>query len=343
MESMQELYYLWTLNIVFTCCFYWYKYQKKKNRRPCRRFAVRPVLQTRKLKGEFATFFKEIKDDDPEYFFKYTRMSRDTYLRLLQLVGPKLQKKCRTGRKIPAEERLAFTLRYLSTGDSQLSCSWTYRIGRSTASMIIQETTVLQPLVLEPPTRTQWKAIADEYLLFWNLAHCCGGIDGKYIYMQAPPNTGSIYFCHKSMFALVMMALCDARYRFIWVDIGAPGSESDGGILQRSDLGLALHNRMLNLPAPDLLPNSNVTFPYYFVGDEAFPLGPSLMRPYPGKFLEREKKVFNYRLSRARRTIENAFGIFVARWRIFKKPIQATTKTVTTVTKGRFTIGSRVK
>lgn len=86
------------------------------------------------------------------------------------------------------------------------------------------------------------------------------------------------------------------------------------------------------------------------VGDEAFALRPYLMRPYAGRSLDSEKKrVFNYRLSRCRRVIENSFGKFVLvlnypqhnvykmlkccllctgilahRWRILFKPIAAT-------------------
>ena len=63
------------------------------------------------------------------------------------------------------------------------------------------------------------------------------------------------------------------------------------------------------------------------VGDEIFPLKTWLMRPYPGQLTE-EQRVFNYRLSRARRVIENEFGLLVARWRIFHTPINATVEHV---------------
>lgn len=57
------------------------------------------------------------------------------------------------------------------------------------------------------------------------------------------------------------------------------------------------------------------------MGDEAFKISCLMMRPYPANNFTIEQRVFNYRLSRARRVIENAFGILVSRWRIFKKEI----------------------
>ncbi|XP_018314018.1 uncharacterized protein, partial [Mycetomoellerius zeteki] len=88
----------------------------------------------------------------------------------------------------------------------------------------------------------------------------------------------------------------------------------------------------MNIPQPVAISGSPV-LPYCLVGDEAFPLKLYLLRPYPGRGLTPEKEVFNYRLSRVRRLIENTFGILVSQWRIYRKPIIANPETVVQIVK----------
>jgi hypothetical protein len=45
------------------------------------------------------------------------------------------------------------------------------------------------------------------------------------------------------------------------------------------------------------------------------------MKPFSVKSLDNKRRIFNYRLSRARRVVENAFGILSSVWRVYRKPI----------------------
>lgn len=98
------------------------------------------------------------------------------------------------------------------------------------------------------------------------------------------------------------MAVVDSGYRFVLIDVGAEGRQSDGGVFKASDFGQALENGTLNLPDLGKLPRCQDPrlAPHVFVGDEAFQLRPDFLRPYPAKDLTGEKRVFNYRLSRGR-------------------------------------------
>ena len=121
--------------------------------------------------------------------------------------------------------------------------------------------------------------------------------------------------------------MCDACYCFSLVDVGEYGSNNDSGILRNSKMGKRFPKGEMNFRESERIPDDDFELPYFLVGGEIFPLQSWLMRPYSGKSLINEKsKIFNYRLSRARRIIENTFGILVARRRIFQKPIPRTSR-----------------
>ena len=156
--------------------------------------------------------------------------------------------------------------------------------------------------------------VSEEYEKIWNFPNCIGAIDRKHIVMQAPANAGSSFFNYKGSHSIVLLAVCDAHYHFILVDIGEAGRHSDGGTLSHSSFGQAPDGQQLSLPEGRPLPGTTQPcLPYVIVADEAFPLKMNMLRPYPGKNLSESCAVFNYRLSRARRVIENSFGILAAR------------------------------
>lgn len=123
------------------------------------------------------------------------------------------------------------------------------------------------------------------------------------------------------------MALVDGNYKFVYVDVGSEGRVADGGIWRHCSLNTAIQDGTLNIPPPKIWPNSTKygEQPYTIVADDAFAMAPYLLKPYSSRSLTKEKRIFNYRLSRARRVSENAFGIMSSRFRIlltniFKKP-----------------------
>ena len=160
-----------------------------------------------------------------------------------------------------------------------------------------------------------------------------GAIDGKHIVVQAPANSGATFYNYKGTHSIVLLAVCDANYCFTLIDVGNAGKQSDGGVLNNSAFGKAMENQQLFLPEDSSVEGIPCPVPYFFVGDAAFPLKTCMLRPYPGRFLVEDKRVFNYHLSRARRTIENTFGIMTSNFRIFRRPIVGNPDKVTLITK----------
>ena len=90
----------------------------------------------------------------------------------------------------------------------------------------------MQPIYLKQPTHAEWKRIAARYHEKWQFPNCIGALDGKHVRMVAPNNSGSVYYNYKGTFSIVLLAICDADYRFTIVDVGASGHKSDAGILR---------------------------------------------------------------------------------------------------------------
>ena len=173
-----------------------------------------------------------------------------------------------------------------------------------------------------PDSHEKWITVANQYEDKWNYPNCVGSMDGKHVMIQSPFDSGSEYFNYKSFFSIVLFALVDADYNFLYVDCGCQGRISDGGIFKHSKLYTFIDKQRLNLPAPRSLQEGRPEIPYTFLADEAFPLMENIMKPYAGIGPKGSReRIYNYRLSRARRVVENVFGIICSVFRLLRRPI----------------------
>jgi hypothetical protein len=136
--------------------------------------------------------------------------------------------------------------------------------------------------------------------------------------IQAPPNSGTLDFNFHGYFSINMMALCDSDYKLIYVDIDAYGHENDAGIFESSKLEINFERNLYRLLPLTALLDTNIRLPYFVIGDDIYLLKSYLMKPFPGRGLSKEQRIFNGRLSASRRCSENLFDQMMNKWRLMR-------------------------
>ena len=173
---------------------------------------------------------------------------------------------------------MALTLRFLASGESLWSLAVQFRCGKSTACNIVKHTSdaLYQAFsanyLSAPESEREWEKVAEEFYAKWNFPLCLGALDGKHVRMKCPAKAGSLFYNYKRFHSILLLALVDANYKFIVIDVGSAGREGDAAIFQTSSVAEMIKNNTLQIPKPAKLPKSNDIFPYTIVGDEAFPL-----------------------------------------------------------------------
>lgn len=202
-----------------------------------------------------------------------------------------------------------------------------YRIAQPTISMIVRQVcdavwNIMKSECFPDLTAEYWLQTSAEFMARTNFPHCIGALDGKHVRIIKPTDTGSLYFNYKKFCSILLLAICDANYKFSFIDVGGYGKSADTTIFKNSAFFKKLSTGQLNIPDPrDSGMGFNEKMPFMLIADEGFGQSEYILRPFSGKFLSVEKQVFNYRLSRARRYIECSFGILASKWKIFQRPL----------------------
>nr|CAH7753919.1 unnamed protein product [Callosobruchus chinensis] len=286
-----------------------------------KRIWVRKWIDDRDKTGGSALLLTQLRTEDPKEYKLALRMTPKNFDDLLMLLSGSIQRQDTFMRDaLPAKVKLEITLTFLASGMSFRNLSHFYRVSIPSISNLIPEVCwaiyeSLKTQIKIPDGEDEWKIIENGFNTRWNFPSCYGAIDGKHVNIKAPPKSGSEFYNYKKTNSIVLMAIADHNYCFTYIDVGANGSASDGGVFKNSSIYRRLED--------GLLPMDGI-----IVGDAAFPLKSYLLKPYPGSQLSTSEKIFNYRLSRARRIVENAFGILVSRFRVFENAIPTSLNTV---------------
>jgi hypothetical protein len=208
-----------------------------------RRLWVRQWLIRRPLYGMYEKLMGELEREDVAGFRNFIRMEPARFYVLLQRIGDRIKKQNTWFRK-PLEPgvKLSIALRYYAAGDSYHSLMYSFRVAHNTISKIVREVSsaIVAEFAVEaiscPTTPQEWQAIADAFAARWQFFHTLGALDGKHVAIRCPANGGSLYYNYKGFHSIILMALVDAEYKFIWIDVGTAGSHSDAQVFNGQPL-----------------------------------------------------------------------------------------------------------
>ena len=268
----------------------------------------------------------DISLDDQTWYANF-RVSRHTFQFILdQIEDDIVHENTRLRKAVSPRCRLAMALYYLASTAEYRTIANLFGVSPSFVCICVRE--VFQAIIdnmkssfVFLPKDEELDAIIKVYKERWGFPMCCGAIDGTHIPIIAPTENHADYVNRKGYHSIVMQAVVDSNYLFRDIVVGWPGSVHDAHVLSNSHL-YRLGNEG-KLFVGNLSENINGTLVNPLIlGDPAYPLLPWLMKPYQhSPDITASQKYFNYRLSRARMTVENTFGRWKGRFRRFLKKV----------------------
>ncbi|XP_042876219.1 putative nuclease HARBI1 [Penaeus japonicus] len=253
---------------------------------------------------------------EAEFAAKY-RLSKECSLQVLEFIQDHLPVvENSRGHPIPPHLQLLLTLRYLATGNFQMTLGDGIGVSQPTVSRctanISKIIAQLAPRHIKFPEPQAEDAVIRQFAEIAGMPGVIGCIDGTHIPIRSPGgDNAELYRCQKGYFSLNVMGVCDANLKFTNVVVNWAGSAHDARIFNESLLCERL---------------KTVSYKGYLLGDSAYPcrsyiLTP-ILNPKPGK-----QSNYNSAHVRTRNLIERAFGILKRRWAVLSKPVRTKLET----------------
>ena len=219
------------------------------------------------------------------------------------------------GRRLGVDKQLAICLNRLACGGQSFMASELFGVSETTVGRLVHK--VVEAICEVHGDRLKWPSgearsrVMAEFEQDKALPNCLGALDCTHIHMEKPANCASEkYYDRNGRFSLIVMAVVDLNYRFLYIHVGCPGPYNDARVFRISALG----TRTSTLFAGEAVGVQGRMVKPYVIADAGFALKEHVIVPYQGRDLPAIQKDFNHRHSSARMCVEQTFGIFKEWW-----------------------------
>ncbi|KAK7912492.1 hypothetical protein WMY93_012703 [Mugilogobius chulae] len=266
-------------------------------------------------------------------FIHNFRMTRGTFEYISECLSCALSRQeTHFRRPVSLRKRVAVGLYWLATGACYRTISNLFGIAKSTVCTMVHDfcravRQVLMPDYIKLPRGDDLLDVIEGFRQRWGFPQCGGAIDGSHIPIIAPKENHADYFNRKGWHSVILQGIVDHRF---WTTVHIWCCQS---------MSVHTHWASLQRPPgishfcePDTEEIMGVQVPVMLLGDPAYPLRSWLLKGYTDTgTLTAEQKYFNQRHSRARMTVECAFGRLKGRWSCLSKRLDVDISMVPTI------------
>lgn len=112
------------------------------------------------------------------------------------------------------------------------------------------------------PTIDMFYEFSQDFEMLWNFPNCVG----KHIRVKCKKNTDTMFYNYKHYFSVHLQGIYDAKYKFIAIDVGAYGRQSDSGVFTACNIYEHLERNTFNLPPKKNSTSFNISYAICIIG-----------------------------------------------------------------------------
>lgn len=277
------------------------------------------VIRRRRVYPDRRNLFEIL--DEREFKIRF-RLSRQSVMYILHLIGDQLEPPTKRNKAICARDQLLITLRFYATASFQQLIGDTVNVNKSTICRIIRKVSrqlaSLKNMYVKMPTTNE--EISETNLGFYQIRGfpgVVGTIDCTHVRIQSPGGHQAERFRNrKGYFSINVQAVCNPQLKIMNIVARWPGSVHDSTIFNDSLLKIQLENGAFGSA--------------YMLGDSGYPCKAYLLTPFLHPRNDSEQAYNNAHIA-TRNTIERCFGVLKRRFPCLATGMRLTTPTVLSV------------